>query len=66
MSSNSARARARSAAKAPRTSTLQPDVRLSLTIDPQRHRRLKVYAAERGISIKDLIVGCVDALLAGK
>jgi predicted HicB family RNase H-like nuclease len=35
---------------------------ITVKLDPEDHRKVKVLAAEMGITIKDLLLRCVDRL----
>ena len=58
-----------SAATAPAPEGLEPapeapkkKVRITVDLDPEMHRFLKVYTAERGMKISDLIRGLIASL----
>jgi predicted DNA binding CopG/RHH family protein len=36
---------------------------LTLRLTESEHRKIKVFAAEEGITIKDLVLGCIDRLM---
>lgn len=40
--------------------------RVNFDIDENTHSKLKVYAAENGKTIKDVIVDCIEKLLAAE
>lgn len=40
--------------------------RVNFDIDENTHSKLKVYAAENGKTIKDVIVDCIETLLAAE
>ena len=37
--------------------------KVTLRVTEAEHRKIKVFAAEEGVSIKDLVLGCVDRLI---
>lgn len=39
-----------------------PKKQLTIKLDEARHRKLKVYSSERGVTITDLISGYIDNL----
>jgi predicted HicB family RNase H-like nuclease len=36
---------------------------LTLRITEAEHRKIKIFAAEEGITVKELVLGCVDRLI---
>ena len=36
---------------------------LTLRITEAEHRKIKVFAAEEGVTVKDLVLGCIDRLI---
>jgi len=62
-----------SAAPAPAPGGLEPapeapkkKVRITVDLDPEMHRFLKVYAAERGMKVSEVVRGLIEGLGATK
>ncbi|WP_324035360.1 plasmid partition protein ParG [Aeromonas caviae] len=49
-----------------KTLELTKKKRVNFDIDEKTHSKLKVYAAENGKTIKDVIVDCIETLLAAE
>jgi hypothetical protein len=49
-----------------KTLELTKKKRVNFDIDENTHSKLKVYAAENGKTIKDVIVDCIETLLAAE
>ena len=49
-----------------KTLELAKKKRVNFDIDENTHSKLKVYAAENGKTIKDVIVDCIETLLAAE
>jgi len=61
-----------SAATAPAPEGLEPapeapkkKVRITVDLDPEMHRFLKVYAAERGVTVSEVVRGLIGELEGG-
>ena len=60
-----------SAATAPAPEGLEPapeahkkKVRITVDLDPEMHRFLKVYAAERGMKVSEVVRGLINSIMA--
>ena len=39
---------------------------LTLRLTEEQHRRIKVFAAEEGTTVKELVLRCIDQMIEGR
>jgi len=47
---------------APEEATPKKKVRITVDLDPEMHRFLKIYAAERGVKVSEVVRGLIEGL----